>query len=129
MKKTILALFVAGFMGLSAQQAAAGCCGFGHDNPWDDNDWPEWTPMYWMEEFADDLDDDNGYYPPPWAYGGYPPPPPYYYYGAPPAYGPPTYDTPRGYAPPPPPPGYAPPPPPPGFAPPPPPPGFEPPRR
>ncbi|SIN70202.1 hypothetical protein SAMN05443662_0148 [Sulfurivirga caldicuralii] len=75
MKKTLLALFVAGFMGLSAQQASAGCCGFGNDGPWDDNDWPEWTPMYWMEEFADEFDDDDDYYgPPPWAYAGYPPP-------------------------------------------------------
>ena len=23
------------------------------------NDWPEWTPMYWMEEFMNRLDDDD----------------------------------------------------------------------
>jgi hypothetical protein len=26
---------------------------------WDDNDWPEFTPMYWMEEFMNRLDDDD----------------------------------------------------------------------
>ena len=31
---------------------------------YDDNDWPEWTPMYWMEEMMDewDNDDDDDYY-------------------------------------------------------------------
>jgi hypothetical protein len=28
------------------------------NNIWDDNDWPEWTPMYWMEEFFGNDDDD-----------------------------------------------------------------------
>ena len=33
---------------------------------WDEgNDWPEWTPMYWMEEFMDAWDDDDDNY-----YGG-----------------------------------------------------------
>jgi len=26
---------------------------------WDESDWPEWTPMYWMEEFFDSWDDNN----------------------------------------------------------------------
>lgn len=26
---------------------------------WDDNSWPEFTPMYWMEEFMNRLDDDD----------------------------------------------------------------------
>lgn len=26
---------------------------------WDDNSWPEFTPMYWMEEFLNQLDDDD----------------------------------------------------------------------
>ena len=26
---------------------------------WEDNDWPEYTPMYWMEEFINRLDDDD----------------------------------------------------------------------
>lgn len=28
---------------------------------WDESDWPEWTPMYWMEEFMDSFDDDDDY--------------------------------------------------------------------
>ena len=33
---------------------------------WDQSDWPEWTPMYWMEEFMDNWDNnDNG-----WSNGG-----------------------------------------------------------
>ena len=29
--------------------------------PWayDCNDWPEWTPMYWMEEMSDEFDDND----------------------------------------------------------------------
>jgi opacity protein-like surface antigen len=44
------------------------------------NDWPVFTPMYWMEEMADSWDDDyyDGYYGGP--YGGYGPG---YGYGAP----------------------------------------------
>ena len=38
------------------------------------NDWPVWTPMYWMEEMSDVWDDDyyDGYYGGPWGgpYGG-----------------------------------------------------------
>jgi len=44
---------------------------FGGDDcpPWeyDCNDWPEWTPMYWMEEMSNEWDDDDDYY----RYGGY----------------------------------------------------------
>uniref|UniRef100_UPI0025E40277 hypothetical protein n=1 Tax=Sulfurivirga sp. TaxID=2614236 RepID=UPI0025E40277 len=97
----------------AAGGAQAGCCGWGNDDPYDDNDWPEWTPMYWMEEFFDDDDD----YPPPYGYG-YPPPPPAYGYGYPPpppgyGYPPPSpagsYGPPPGMAPPPAPGGYPPP--------------------
>lgn len=28
---------------------------------WDENDWPEWTPMYWMEEFMNSWDDNNNW--------------------------------------------------------------------
>ncbi len=28
---------------------------------WDESDWPEWTPMYWMEEFMDSFDDDDNW--------------------------------------------------------------------
>lgn len=54
---------------------------FGGDDcpPWayDCNDWPVWTPMYWMEEMSNEWDNNNDYYP----YGGYgygQPPMPYY---------------------------------------------------
>ena len=26
---------------------------------WDDSGWPEWTPMYWMEEFMDEFDNNS----------------------------------------------------------------------
>ena len=26
---------------------------------WDESDWPEWTPMYWMEEFMDEFDNNS----------------------------------------------------------------------
>jgi len=108
--KRMLVMVIAGW--LLTLQVQAGCCGWGGDGPWDDNDWPEWTPMYWMEEFFDD--DDYDYYPPPPSYYappsyGYMPPGvvPYYGYAPPPRYG----SVP--YAPPPPavygPPGYPPP--------------------
>ena len=69
---------------------------FGGDDcpPWeyDCNDWPEWTPMYWMEEMMDGFDDDDDYYrhgpygygtpvPAPYGYGAPAPAP--YGYGAP----------------------------------------------
>jgi hypothetical protein len=28
---------------------------------WDESDWPEWTPMYWMEEFMDSFDDNDSF--------------------------------------------------------------------
>lgn len=54
------------------------------NDPWDDNDWPVWSPMYWMEEMSDEFDNNswggnsyNGY-----GYGhqpyGYAPPMPQY---------------------------------------------------
>jgi len=67
---------------------------------WDESDWPEWTPMYWMEEFMDEWDNDNnwgnygnygapgGYNMNPYGYGnmpyGYMPPAGGYAYPAPP---------------------------------------------
>ena len=48
---------------------------FGGDDcpPWeyDCNDWPEWTPMYWMEEMSNEWDDDDDYYGYGMPYGGY----------------------------------------------------------
>jgi len=130
MKTLTRNLLVAGLLTFS-WSAQAGDFFDGKDCPpweYDCNDWPEWTPMYWMEEFADSFDDDEDY----WRYGYGP-------YGAPPMYGPAPYGPPPGVAPygrPLPPPGFAPAPygrpvPPPGFAPAPygrpvPPPGFAP---
>ena len=43
---------------MASSVASAGM--FGSNNGWDDdNDWPEWTPMYWMEEMMDEWDDDD----------------------------------------------------------------------
>jgi len=109
MKKLIIALSLAMAAGAASYNANASFFDFGDDDgcewkmgpngPWcdpDDNDWPEWTPMYWMEEMADswDDDDDDDY----WRYG----PRPYYgggygggYAPAPGAYAP----APQNYAP------------------------------
>lgn len=61
MKKVLFAVL----LGITATSANAGW--FGSNNNYygyDDNDWPEWTPMYWMEEMMDewDNDDDDDYY-------------------------------------------------------------------
>lgn len=76
MKKLLLTTITAAAMALSAT-AHAGW--FGNNNSWggyDDNDWPEWTPMYWMEEMMDEWDDDDDEwggsgYGPRYGYGGY----------------------------------------------------------
>ncbi len=52
------------------------------------NDWPVWTPMYWMEEMADSVDNNGwkgnrGYAPAPMQYGYGAPAPMPYGYGAP----------------------------------------------
>ena len=43
---------------------------------YEENDWPEWTPMYWMEEMANGFDDNEndygGYYGDNRFMGGYP---------------------------------------------------------
>lgn len=122
MKKLMIALGLT----LAATTASADFFDFGGDDGewkmgpygpyWDENDWPEWTPMYWAEEFADEMDDDDDeYYGPPPGYGyggGYGPPPGYGYgggygggygpapYGPPASYGPPAYSMPEPPAPP-----------------------------
>jgi hypothetical protein len=45
---------------------------------YDESDWPEWTPMYWMEEMMDMWDDNDNVYS-----GGMPPMPMAGGYGAP----------------------------------------------
>ena len=65
MKKLLLALSL--FSAVSSAQASF----FGSNNGewkmgpygpyWEENDWPEWTPMYWMQEFSDSFNDnENG---------------------------------------------------------------------
>jgi hypothetical protein len=67
-RKSLFSAAIAATM-LISTSASAGW--FGNNNDWDydDNDWPEWTPMYWMEEMMDewDNDDDEDWY----RYGGY----------------------------------------------------------
>ena len=61
MKKKISRLLVL-MLGLSAGAALAdgGDWKMGPFGPyWDENEWPEFTPMYWMEEFMNRLDDDD----------------------------------------------------------------------
>ncbi len=119
MKTLTRNLLVAGLLTFSWSAHASSDFFSGKDCPpweYDCNDWPEWTPMYWMEELSDSFDDNNNDY---WRYGYAP-------YGPPPVYGPAPYGPPPGvvapYGRPLPPPGFAPAPygrpvPPPGFAP------------
>lgn len=73
MKPTLKLLCAALLLGASPYASAWG------NNGWDWNEWPVWTPMYWMEEMVDDND---------W-YGGGPYGPGYGGYGyAPYGYGP-----------------------------------------
>lgn len=67
MKKYMVALM------LSASAVTAQASGFdffGNDGEWkmgpngpyyEESDWPQWTPMYWMEEFMNVWDDDDSY--------------------------------------------------------------------
>ncbi len=112
-------LMVAGLLAVSWNAQASDFFSGKDCPPWeyDCNDWPEWTPMYWMKEFSDSFDNNNDY----WGYGPYGPPPVY----GPAPYGPPPGIAPAPYGRPlPPPPGVGPAPapygrplPPPGFAP------------
>ena len=46
-----------------SMNAGAGWFGNNNNYGYDDSDWPEWTPMYWMEEMFDNFDDnDDDYY-------------------------------------------------------------------
>ena len=68
---------------LAASLNASAWWGWGGDDYYGYNDWPVWTPMYWMEEMSDAWDDD--YYDGPYGYGGGPWGGPGYYGG--PGYG------------------------------------------
>ncbi|HIJ22307.1 MAG TPA: hypothetical protein HPP65_02990 [Gammaproteobacteria bacterium] len=68
MKKIAFSMLAAAAIMASSVASASW---FGSNNNYggyDDNDWPEWTPMYWMEEMMDEWDnnDDEDYY----RYGG-----------------------------------------------------------
>ncbi len=73
MKKLIVASALASILSVGSVNASW----WGNDDPWDDNDWPVFTPMYWMEEMFDEWDDND------WDWRGYGP----YGYGAPYGYG------------------------------------------
>jgi len=81
MKKLTIALLLALFATTAQADFFGGNDGEWKMGPygpyWDESDWPEWTPMYWMEEFFDSWDDDDDDY-----YGGG-----YGGYGMPPGYG------------------------------------------
>jgi hypothetical protein len=78
MKKTITLLLAALLIAMSTSASA-----FWRDRYYDDygyNDWPVFTPMYWMEEFIDEFDRDSRYGNRGWGnrgwnrgYRGYPP--------------------------------------------------------
>ncbi len=88
----IRTLFIS-FLLMTSFSANADWFGSNDCPPWayDCNDWPEWTPMYWMEEFSNEMDNDNYGYG-----GGYGAP---YGYGAPMPYGmpPASYGAPMPY--------------------------------
>lgn len=86
MFKYIKALLV-GLMLMFSYSAQADFFGSNDCPPWayDCNDWPEWTPMYWMEEMSNEFDNNNDYY-------GYGAP-----YGGPMPYGPAPYGAPMPY--------------------------------
>ncbi|TXH67670.1 MAG: hypothetical protein E6Q83_16650 [Thiothrix sp.] len=64
MKKLLIALSLLGL----ASSAQANFFGGGNNGEWkmgpygpywEENDWPEWTPMYWMQEMSDSFNNDN----------------------------------------------------------------------
>jgi len=75
MKKLLFILFIAMTSVSMTTTAQANWFGSGNNGEWkmgpngpywDESDWPEWTPMYWMEEFMDSWDNNNNN----WNYGG-----------------------------------------------------------
>lgn len=62
--KKILIGFVFAFAAASANASFfdnnSGEWKMGPSGPYyDESDWPEWTPMYWMEKFMDEMGGDN----------------------------------------------------------------------
>ena len=67
MKKFLIALSLLGL----ASTASANFFGSGNNGEWktgpygpywEENSWPEWTPMYWMQEMSDSFNDEgNGF--------------------------------------------------------------------
>lgn len=56
----VLVLAVSMLLFSTAVMAGGGTWKMGPFGPyWDDNSWPEFTPMYWMEEFLNRIDDDD----------------------------------------------------------------------
>lgn len=68
-KAVLLAMLFGLLGGMNSMIASADMFGGNDCPPWeyDCNDWPEWTPMYWMEEMSDEWDDDDDDY---YRYGG-----------------------------------------------------------
>jgi len=66
MKKLLIGLSLLAF----SASASAGDFFGGNNGEWkmgpygpyyEESDWPEWTPMYWMEEMMDSFDDEDSY--------------------------------------------------------------------
>jgi len=75
MKKLLFILFIAMTSVSMTTTVQANWFGSGNNGEWkmgpngpywDESNWPEWTPMYWMEEFMDSWDNNNNN----WNYGG-----------------------------------------------------------
>jgi hypothetical protein len=58
MKKTTTLLLAALLMAMSTSASAFWRDRY-NDSYYDYNDWPVFTPMYWMEEFMDEFDNDR----------------------------------------------------------------------
>jgi len=59
-RKLLAGLMVGMLFISSLAMAGGGTWKMGPFGPyWDDNSWPEFTPMYWMEEFLNGLNDDD----------------------------------------------------------------------
>ena len=67
MKKTIFIALI------SLSMSASAFLDFNHySSPYDDNDWPIWTPMYWMEKISDNNTSNQRYQGYPYPYNNRP---------------------------------------------------------